>query len=378
MSVKGKAPLESGNFDQEIKTTQGTSSSFDSRLYLTEVYVEITVKPDYENISYLNRFFQITKETDLDFKLFPEYKMFTFVNNYFMLLTSIPGIITNPLTIFVSLKIIPQKTSELHMLFLGSTDLCVVMLRLLIYSLNIFKVPLTDQLCTIFLFSVNLVYVFSNWILVCWTLERLIAVFFPIKLNVWCTLEVMKIVLCFCLLLCSIALIPDIIFSYRSPVYLHTCMYYPEYYKIYSHILTTVYIYAPMAIIIVCNAVIIFRVKHSMKLKTVLNSNAKVLEKRSKEHKQIKIILVTVSGVFVLLHLTQILAKIWQIVYPDEDLLLQYSVRNFIRFYLFIILGYRIIDFQNSVNFFLYCAIGSKVRGVLKTLFSLHTRKQEH
>lgn len=376
MAGHGYAQTEDGIFDNKIETTQESSPFYEPELCLTETFTDnnvtnktqCNVDPDTSSQS---------TSVDIDFNQLPEYRVYDFVNKYFVLFTSIPGIFTNPLVIYISLTIKPYTTSELHMLFLGTTDLFVVMIRLLIYSLQTFKVPLTDQLCRAFLFVANLVYVFSNWILVCWTIERFIAVVFPIKLNAWCTVPVMKRVLLVCLTLCSITFIPQIFFSYRSPLTHYVCIYHPEYYTIYAHIESTVYMYAPMTIIIVCNTVIILRVKHAMKQRSEFTSNKTILEKRLKEQRQMTRVLVTVSVVFVLLHSTQILAKVWQAIYPDVMLIKPYSIRDFVRFYLFVILGYQVTDFQNSVNFFLYCAFGSKVRMVLKNTFRLNSKKHE-
>lgn len=351
-----------------IDTAQATF--YDSELYLTESYTGIVTNNRNNNVD-LNTSLPSTKSTQTNLQQLPEYRVYVFITKYFILFTSIPGIFTNPLIIYVSLKIRPYTTVELHMLFLGITDLLVITFRLLIYSIQIFKIPLTDQLCRSLLFIANVVYVFSNWILVCWTIERFIAVVFPIKLNVWCTVPVMKRVLVLCLILCGIPFISQIFVSYSSLLTPYICIYHPTYYKIYAHIESVVYMYAPMTIIIVCNAIIIFRVKRAFKQRSEFTCNGHIIEKRSKEQQQMTRVLVTVSLVFVLLHSTQILAKICQAINPDVRLIKQYSIRNYVRFYLLITVGYMLTDFQNSVNFFLYCAFGSKVRTVLKKLLNL-------
>lgn len=75
--------------------------------------------------------------------------------------------------------------------------------------------------------------------------------------------------------------------------------------------------------------------------------------------------LILVACTFVFLHLMQLLAKIWQAIYPDTYISYLNSPRNFVLFYLFVVLGYHITGFQNSINFFLYSAFCSKVRKVL-------------
>lgn len=365
--------------NQRMETIMTSIPSFDYEINSTE-FTEKYANSTSKNSTYASVNFhtsqQSTKSAEINFKHFLEYRVYDFVKKYTMLLTSIPGIFTNPLTIVVSLKIRPHTTLELCMITLGTTDLFVITFRLLIYSMETFEVPLTDQLCRCLLFLANLMYVFSNWILVCWTIERCIAVIFPIKNNVWCSVQVMRRALCGCFILCGISLSSQIIFSYRSSASDYVCVYRLGYYKIYSHIETLIYIYVPLAIIIVCNSAIIVRIKHVTKQRLSLTSKNYVIEKHSKQQRQMCRVLISVCLIFVLLHFTQILAKIWQAMYPDVELIKRYSIRKYILFYIFIQLGYQLTDFQNSVNFFLYCAFGSTVRNMLKTIFKFKSRKK--
>lgn len=50
---------------------------------------------------------------------FLEYRVYSFFVNYCVYITSVPGLLTNPLTIYLALKIQPQSTSELYMKFLA-------------------------------------------------------------------------------------------------------------------------------------------------------------------------------------------------------------------------------------------------------------------
>lgn len=77
-----------------------------------------------------------------------EYRMYRFFAHYFVYITSVPGLITNPLTIYLSLTIQPQTSSEVYMLILGMTDLLNFFIRLLILKIGISNdVSWTDWSC---------------------------------------------------------------------------------------------------------------------------------------------------------------------------------------------------------------------------------------
>lgn len=351
---------------------QLTASSTDgnSRKYVgTQNVLPSTELPELETKLYnsTENYIPLAQYNTADLTLLPEYKIYYIFSKYLIYLTTVPGLITNPITIYISLKSVPFTPSELHMLVLGFTDLFVVSIRTLLHCLKLMEFVWTDATCKWIYYFTNVSYLFSNWILVSWTLERFIAVFFPMKLNVWCTLPVIKRVLCVCCLISFLVLIPQItegtsLLNGNS----YLCTYSVFYFRIYSHIENLLYIYLPMILITGCNTIIIIKLYRATKKRTEYTTNQQILEKRAKEQKQLTLVLVTVASVFVLLHATQVLARIWQAIYPDPRVILKNSPRDFLLFNLFLFVGYSTTDFQNSINFFLYCAFGSKVRKTLR------------
>lgn len=101
-----------------------------------------------------------------DFTSLLEYKVYMFFVKYFLYITSILGLITNPLSVFIAAKITPKGTSELHMIVLGVTDFIVVSLRIALYSMNIVKFLWTDAACKAMLYTLNVSYVYSNLVVV--------------------------------------------------------------------------------------------------------------------------------------------------------------------------------------------------------------------
>lgn len=185
------------------------------------------------------------------------------------------------------------------------------------------------------------------------------------KLNILCSLKNVKSILCVLFVTSALAVISHVTETKSeqglTPSTRH-CSFTPAYFKIYSCIENSLYIYIPMIIVVGCNIAIIIIMKQSSVQRTAFTTNSDILSRRNKEQKQMTRLLMIISCVFILLHCTQLLAKIWQSLYPDPGIILTRSARNFFIFYACVALGYQITDFQNSVNFFVYCAFGTKVR----------------
>lgn len=302
-------------------------------------------------------------------RLLPEYKYHMFMLKYFTYITSVPGILTNLLTIYVSVIIKLQTASETHMLVLGITDLIINVLRLALHVMEYFQYSWSKAGCQILFFATNSAYMFSNWVLISWSSERFIAVIFPLKISVWCCVKNAKKVLSVFLIGTCIVMLPEILevhTLYSDNNKRFYCWYSQTYFKIYASIQTTFYIYIPFVVIIGANASIIYSVNKATKRRPSLTTHKAINSKRENEQRQITMILILTSIVFVLLHSTQILAKIWQAIYPDTDRLLFNNLHDFLIFNLLTFAGHQITDFQNSINFFLYCAFSTKVRNTLR------------
>lgn len=346
-----------------------TTREWTSEFITTPVYLSENSWDDH--VTYADGFYEAVTNTSVkrntpNYMEFSEYKAYKFFFDYFIYFTSVPGLLTNPLSIYVAVNIRPQNSSELHMIALGVTDFIVVLFRLCIHFLRISKYVWTDLSCQTLLFITNLGYVFSNWILVSWTVERFIAVVFPLKMNAWCTVSVVKKGMAVAFSVCCLVLIPQLVETssvYNAAQKKVECIFSDAYYNKYSVFNQIVYLYAPTTVVTVCNLAIIIKVKATLKQRANYTSNRDTLSKRSREQRQMTAMLLVVAGAFFFLHLPQILATILQALYVVEKQ--NYDIRTIITYHLLFIVGYQITDFQNSLNFFLYCIFGNKVRKIL-------------
>lgn len=315
-----------------------------------------------------------------NYELLPEYKAYMFFKTYFVYITSVPGLVTNPMCIYIALNIRPRTTAEIHMFALGVTDCLVVSLRLLLLLLRQTKHQWTNISCKLMFYTLNTSYVFSNWILVSWTVERFIAVMFPMKMNIWCSIRNVKRMLLIVLFVCCCLMIPQITEAQTISYGIGDtaiCYYSAIYFSTFAMLENFFYMYIPMIIITGCNILIIYRIQQASKQRMLYTTKEETLRKRAKEQKQMTFVLLTVAGMFLILHIPQLIAKVWQAVYPNQLEILQYSVINYIRYVLFTTLGYFITDFQNSINFFLYCAFGSKVKCTLSRMFNCRKSSED-
>lgn len=308
----------------------------------------------------------------VNYRQLREFRALQFFNDYFTFITSVPGIFTNALTIFVALKIDHRSTSELHMIILGCTDFQVVSVRLAVQILRVLEYNMTDVLCKLCVYVGNVGYLFSNWILVSWTAERFVAVLFPLNMNTWCTSRIVRKTLTVMFFICCLSLVPQLLathsfYSIRTNKYM--CRFTSLYYERFAVLEMCMYLYIPMIIVAAYNFAIVMRIRQTAIFRAAYMLNKNDSEKRAREQTQITIVLIIVASTFCLLHLPQLFAKLWQAVYPDPLIIRENNIRDYFKFSLLIVAGYQFTDFQNSINFFLYCIFASKVKYVLKQEF---------
>lgn len=340
--------ITEGHIEEESTLTNFTNAT-------TQMPFNLLFKSDTYNLAF--------------YRNLPEYKAYLFFRKYFVYFTSVPGLVTNPLSVFVALKSRPTTTSDVHMLTLGLTDTCVVSTRITLYLLQFYNFQWTDIACKTIYYVNNTPHLFSNLIVVSWTIERFIVIVFPLKMSARCTVLNVKELLLLLLVLSCLVLIPQIAETHTVRISNKTfCSYSKLYYSTYAMIGNFIYMYVPVIIVIVCNFVIVVKVQQASKIRTVYTSDQNVLSKRLREQRQMTKMLIIIACAFLILHFSQVLATIWEALYSATEIFL-YSVRNYIYFLLFTLIGYMITDFQNSINFFLYCAFGTKVRKVLHKTF---------
>ncbi|KAH3707193.1 hypothetical protein DPMN_066590 [Dreissena polymorpha] len=110
-----------------------------------------------------------------------EAKVYELITEYYFYFTKIPGFITNPLAMMIAVFAQPFNTTELYILVLSASDLLVNIFKFICaYIDSIYTLPWNDHDCRACKYLVSSTMVFSNYIIVCWTIERLYAVLYPL------------------------------------------------------------------------------------------------------------------------------------------------------------------------------------------------------
>ena len=281
-----------------------------------------------------------------------------------------PGLVGNFLVILVTLRMRPFNSTSFFMTTLAMVDLLLICIRITIKELSF----LSDTPCKVLWYFYNVLPMSSNYILVFWTIERLIAVRFPLKVADWCTIRNATIAV-------SITIVSSFALNVPWPLsivkseYFDSCAidadWYLFIYDVWYIIDSSFFIFIPMTVILVCNILIITNLRESTKRHKQMTSSEDSRKIRDKEQRNVTITLLTVSFAFIILHIplavynTQALSK-----HEITDHY-AYAVWDFIN-----VCGISFAEFQNSLNFYLYFLTGRKYRQNTVNLFFGYLRKR--
>lgn len=324
--------------------------------------------------SFRNDTLQTNTTRVITYKDFPEFKHYTLLHEYLVFAAGIPGFVTNTLIIFIAARIKPMHTCEMYMIALGIADLMAVSGRFVHRMLDRYGVRRHNFDCKSvrYIYTVGLVY--SNLILMAWTLERFIAVMFPLKLSVWCSIRNTKITIGTLFVACALLSIPfftdSAVMTFWSGIeYLRVCELTEFAYAVYTHIESIYYIYIPFLVIGGCNIAILYRLTAMSKARLAMASNQDTIDKKASENKRMTILLLSISVAFFVFHIPYIYAMVINYLYPNFTVLLAGDPHHFAKVIFSSSLAYALAEFQNCTNFFLYCLSGTKFRTMLMQTF---------
>lgn len=209
-------------------------------------------------------------------ELFLEYRIYVLLSSYFVYVTSVPGLLNNPLTINLAFRLRLQSTSEQYMKIIGVTDLFNVVMRIVFYQ----PIPWTDIECMFTVFITNITYIYSNWVVVRWTIERINAVVFPLKLNTVHTRLALGSLFILCIWHTAPHLVYTVSVSRVSGV--KGCSLVDIYYKYFIFIEHQWYMTVPMLIVFIRNIIIIYKVRLISNTRSMM-SNKDTPSNRAKE-----------------------------------------------------------------------------------------------
>ena len=268
-----------------------------------------------------------------------------------------PGLFGNLMIILATLKMKPFNSTSLFMLSLASVDL----------SVNIFRIPFklivhlySTPSCRVMWYLYNVFPVYSNYILFFWTLERVIAVQFPLQAGKWCTIKRTAIIVIGTGIFSFAIMLPYPIAYVVRPTGVG-CTTHENMrdfmFDVWHKVDSSVFIFIPMIVIFFSNVVIIIRLYQSTKRHRQMTSSEEAKKRREKEQKNATITLVSVCVAFFLLHMPLAAYNLYSDkVFDTDD---QESIANWGFVNMF---GLSLMEVQNSVNFYLYFLTGRRYR----------------
>jgi len=287
--------------------------------------------------------------------------------------SSLPGIVTNSLSVYVAFHIKPFGSSEMYMCVLGVTDILICICRLIkgVYDLSL--IPVINAYCKTLGFLVSAFATYSNYIVVMWSCERFIAVYFPVNLIHWCTMFRVKsglFILCFI----SFALNIPYMFAYETDKFGIDCRYTDFHATIWFFVESIYWIYFPVVFLILINSSLVYKTLQMSRKRIQLAKYSDTAKRRAKEQAGLTRMLIVISATFVILHIPALLVMIFFTLSPNfVDILEKDGMEALAEFVFCVVLGVHITEYQNSLNFFLYSLSGSKFR---TTMLSMCCRRR--
>ena len=266
------------------------------------------------------------------------------------------GLFGNLMIIIATIKMKPFNSTSLFMLSLAGVDL----------ALNIFRIPFKSILnfystaeCKAMWYIYNVLPTYSNYILVFWTMERLIAVQFPLRAVEWCTVSRTAIVVIATGIFSFAIMLPYPISYVLKPGGVGCMHSMIEFFQeVFYKVDSAVFVFIPMIVIFLSNVLIIYRLYQSTKRHKEMTSSEEAKKRREKEQRNTIITLISVCIAFFLLHMPLAVFNLAQsfgtLETNDQEKIANWVFVNF--------LGLSLMEVQNSVNFYLYFLTGRRYR----------------
>ncbi len=271
------------------------------------------------------------------------------------------GLVTNTLSFLVmTMRHNRRSTTSVYMSVLAVGDNMVLSLNLITGSFQ--YIPsftfLSDPFCKFFVVCYNVTTTFSAYTIVFMTYDKFCAIIFPHRTNELCTKK--RVFKFTCLNMATALLLnsPLIFTSETRPNI--WCVRYPFvnwYIKLHSALCTIYYPVLPFLVLLFFNFSIIRALYKRKSVVTKQSQRAKAQEK------QLTVMLLLVSFMFILLLLPFEIRAIVQYLFTHESTPLYEAKKTFI---LFATLCPQMLNY--AINFYLYLLAGSKFRKDLKAL----------
>ncbi len=300
------------------------------------------------------------------------------INGYGAVILGSFGVLTNILILLVLGRKGYLTTTDIYLINLAIMDLLYNLIHRLYrftpkFFMGIDPIQLHPWLCKSWVFSVMVAMTASGWTIMAMTFERLIVVYYPLKVKLLLSKCLSKIV---CMVIdlscCALYLMyfwthgaiykdtpdgPVIKVGCTAGSYV-TTRYYMKHYRPYQDFIFLVGI--PVVFIFTCNSMIIFRLAKDVWLSEAVTPTGDIVERRKAKNKSLTITLLIVSFTYVVCLTPYRVMMIvdggstpfsWKITQQWQAVtLLRWGI------------ALTIANINYSINFILYCLCGKEFR----------------
>ena len=301
--------------------------------------------------------------TEKRFTEFTEYKVAEFINDYYLYLICGVGIPGNIACIFTLVFMRPVMSSTIYMLCLAAVDTVAIVLKMVYLQLTAHEIQLGASGCQMMFLFGTVSQQLSNWILVAMTLERFIAIWFPFKVKTFCNKRNSSTSLIVMFVFFVLANL-QFVFTFdevSDPFVKFDCRPKQEHAKFVQYVWYWIdgalYAFVPIILIIVFNGLIIYAVRKSGRDQRDLTNRAINMSEKLIQQRQVTVMLLTISLVFVILILPNCIFFIVKTYWSWRE-----TMHGIAQYYLVYQTVFVLSDLNHAVNFYLYTLSGRKFR----------------
>ena len=302
-----------------------------------------------------------------------EFRIGSAVNLYSPPVITVIGTVGNALTIAILAKSKTKLTSpELYMLALAIADSLMIWIGLFQYwcLFNFAPFLITSPHCHAMFFVVNFVNNYAVWIIVAMTIERFIAVYFPLKAPSWLTVSKTRRVLIALILVSAVKNIHYVWtaeFAYNPKSGAAMCVFglftRTIWVQIYQWFDTCVASAIPFLVLIVMNCAIIVALRRQSQVQAEIADADSAALAKSRE-RQITGMLLSVSFMFVILTSPLFIFRTYFTFVSRSS-----SPKMEAIYHMGHHICHKLWYTNNAINFYLYCLTGAKFRKGLAKMF---------
>ncbi|BFZ03615.1 hypothetical protein BsWGS_06654 [Bradybaena similaris] len=270
---------------------------------------------------------------------------------WFVMIFGVPG---NIASIFTIMSMSTVSSSKAHVAILALTDTLAIASKVVYWQVSNHALHLTAPGCAFIMYIQQISTSYANWIVVAMTTERFLAVWFPLRVGRIYTRRKAFIVLA-CLALATSCLYAFFFWSWNERHelnYGYWCEMKPEFQTFLVRFYWVEGLYwavLPILFIVIGNVLIITNIKRARKAQRHLTNAFDQGGRKSRDQRQITVMLIVVSLVFLLLNLPNAVfyffRKFWVFEEPSyEEVKFMFTAR----------LIHLLADANHAVNFYLY------------------------